>query len=279
MPCPRRPPSYRKRAASPSRCPRLPPIDVSPRPRSQSPAAALRIRHSRSAPPRAAHRRLSSRRGSALCPLQVSPSERACRRMIRRRALVELNASGGKASQAMTLLLAPIVSRDPLLVVHGPPCEVEWEDPGAQREHDSAGRAAHHGCRHLQKDPARTDRGTGDVALEIRQVVSVVHEAGTHRARATPRSEAPPRSQGRLINAFRIAAIRVPRSRPSQPMEAQRTHESRAARSLWRSAGLRPDGEECLPHHRQLRPVAPPDLLVPHLRIATGPAPRGRAVY
>ena len=40
--------------------------------------------------------------------------------MIRRRALVELNASGGKASQAMTLLLAPIVCRDPLLVVHGP---------------------------------------------------------------------------------------------------------------------------------------------------------------
>ena len=67
MPCPRSLPSYRKRTASPSRWLRLPPIDLSPRPRSQSPAAALRIRRSRSDPPRAATRT------TPLSPLLTAP--------------------------------------------------------------------------------------------------------------------------------------------------------------------------------------------------------------
>ena len=49
-----------------------------------------------------------------------------CRNMIRRGALVAVNSSGGKDSQSMTILLAGIVPRDQLVVVHAPLGEVEW---------------------------------------------------------------------------------------------------------------------------------------------------------
>ncbi|MDE0032856.1 MAG: hypothetical protein OXU75_06970, partial [Deltaproteobacteria bacterium] len=49
-----------------------------------------------------------------------------CRDMIGRGALVVLNSSGGKDSQSMTILLARIVPRDQLVVVHAPLREVEW---------------------------------------------------------------------------------------------------------------------------------------------------------
>ena len=55
--------------------------------------------------------------------LQVPPE---CRDMIRRGALVAVNHSGGKDSQSMTILLARIVPRDQLVVVHAPLGEVEW---------------------------------------------------------------------------------------------------------------------------------------------------------
>ena len=63
------------------------------------------------------------RRGRPAAELQV-PSE--CRDMIRRGALVSLSSSGGKDSQAMTILLAQIVPPDQLVVVHAPLGEVEW---------------------------------------------------------------------------------------------------------------------------------------------------------
>ena len=49
-----------------------------------------------------------------------------CREMIRRGALFALNHSGGKDSQAMTILLARIIPREHLLAVHAPLGEVEW---------------------------------------------------------------------------------------------------------------------------------------------------------
>ena len=49
-----------------------------------------------------------------------------CDDMIRRGALVSLSVSGGKDSQAMTILLARTVPRDQLVVVHAPLGEVEW---------------------------------------------------------------------------------------------------------------------------------------------------------
>ena len=52
-----------------------------------------------------------------------------CREMIRAGALVATSTSGGKDSQAMTILLSRVVPRDQLVAVHAPLGEVEW--PGA----------------------------------------------------------------------------------------------------------------------------------------------------
>ena len=49
-----------------------------------------------------------------------------CRELIERGALVVLNHSGGKDSQAMTILVSREVPREQLLVVHAPLGEVEW---------------------------------------------------------------------------------------------------------------------------------------------------------
>ena len=56
----------------------------------------------------------------------VIPIPRECRQLVRRGALVAINSSGGKDSQAMTILLSRIVPRDQLIVVHAPLGEVEW---------------------------------------------------------------------------------------------------------------------------------------------------------
>ena len=55
-----------------------------------------------------------------------SPYRPECREMIRRGALVSSSTSGGKDSQAMTILLARIVPLDQLVAVHAPLGEVEW---------------------------------------------------------------------------------------------------------------------------------------------------------
>ena len=49
-----------------------------------------------------------------------------CRELIRAGALVAINTSGGKDSQAMTILLSRIVPRQQLIAVHAPLGEVEW---------------------------------------------------------------------------------------------------------------------------------------------------------
>ena len=49
-----------------------------------------------------------------------------CRETIRAGTLVAINRSGGKDSQAMTILLSRIVPRGQLLAVHAPLGEVEW---------------------------------------------------------------------------------------------------------------------------------------------------------
>ena len=51
---------------------------------------------------------------------------RECRKLIRGGALVAISSSGGKDSQAMTILLSRIVPRDQLVVVHAPLGEVDW---------------------------------------------------------------------------------------------------------------------------------------------------------
>ena len=56
-----------------------------------------------------------------------------CREMIRRGALVSISTSGGKDSQAMTILLTRVVPRDQIVAVHAPLGEVEW--PGTIDHH------------------------------------------------------------------------------------------------------------------------------------------------
>lgn len=63
------------------------------------------------------------------------PIPRECRQLIRRGALVAINHSGGKDSQAMTVLLVRIVPRDQLIVVHAPLGEVEWPGTIEHIEH------------------------------------------------------------------------------------------------------------------------------------------------
>ena len=58
-----------------------------------------------------------------LAEIHVPPE---CREMIRRGALVSISTSGGKDSQAMTILLARIVPHDQLVAVHAPLAEVDW---------------------------------------------------------------------------------------------------------------------------------------------------------
>ena len=58
-----------------------------------------------------------------LAEIHVPPK---CREMIRAGALVAVSHSGGKDSQAMTILLSRIVPRDQLVAVHAPLGEVEW---------------------------------------------------------------------------------------------------------------------------------------------------------
>ena len=59
-------------------------------------------------------------------PTADIPIHPECRQMIRPGALVALNVSGGKDSQAMCLLVARVVPHDQLVAVHAPLGEVEW---------------------------------------------------------------------------------------------------------------------------------------------------------
>ena len=65
----------------------------------------------------------SRKRRNPVLEVRVPPE---CRQMIRQGALVSISTSGGKDSQAMTILLARIVPRDQLVAVHAPLGEVEW---------------------------------------------------------------------------------------------------------------------------------------------------------
>ena len=83
-----------------------------------------------------------------------------CRETIRAGALLAISTSGGKDSQAMTILLSRIVPRDQLVAVHAPLGKVEWEgDHSADRGNASPRRAADLRTCHLRKIPARSRRG------------------------------------------------------------------------------------------------------------------------
>ena len=60
------------------------------------------------------------------CRIADIPVAPRCREMIRAGALVAINTSGGKDSQAMTILLSRIVPRAQLVAVHAPLGDIEW---------------------------------------------------------------------------------------------------------------------------------------------------------
>ena len=62
------------------------------------------------------------------CRIADIPVPPRCRQMIRAGALVVINTSGGKDSQAMTILLSRFVPPGQLVAVHAPLGEVEWPD-------------------------------------------------------------------------------------------------------------------------------------------------------
>ena len=53
-------------------------------------------------------------------PVLEVPVPPECREMIQRGALVSVSTSGGKESQAITILLARVVPPDQLVAVHAP---------------------------------------------------------------------------------------------------------------------------------------------------------------
>ncbi len=69
------------------------------------------------------------------CRIADIPLPPECRETIRAGALVAVNHSGGKDSQAMTILLSRVVPRAQLLAVHAPLGEVEW--PGTVEHVDA----------------------------------------------------------------------------------------------------------------------------------------------
>ena len=66
------------------------------------------------------------RRRNPVLEIPVTPE---CREMIRQGALVSISTSGGKDSQAMTILLARIIPPDQLVAIHAPLGKVEWPGP------------------------------------------------------------------------------------------------------------------------------------------------------
>ena len=66
------------------------------------------------------------RPGPGRHPVPDIPAPPDCREMIRGGALLAVSSSGGKDSQAMTILLSRFVPREQMIVVHAPLAEVEW---------------------------------------------------------------------------------------------------------------------------------------------------------
>ncbi len=151
--------------------------------------------------------------------------------MIRDGALVSINHSGGKDSQAMTVLLSRIVPRDRLVAVHAPLGEVEW--PGTVEfiratlplgmplilAPVASGKTLLDRVEERGKwpDPARrrctSDYKTGPIERELRRYL-----------------KANPRFRGRIVNAMGMRAGESP-SRARKPPWRMNERNSRAGRT------------------------------------------------
>ena len=139
------------------------------------------------------------------------PIPREWRKLIRDGALLAINSSGGKDSQAMTILLSRIVPRNQLVVVHAPLGEVDWPGTIAHIENtippgvplilartasgqclleriERRGRFPDSGRRYCTSDMKRTP-----IERELRHFL-----------------KAQPRYRGRLVNAMGMRASESP---------------------------------------------------------------------
>ena len=114
-----------------------------------------------------------------------------CRAMIRDGALVAVNHSGGKDSQAMTILLSAVVPHDQLLVVHAPLGEVEW--PGTVDHTEAKPSRLDQIVAWLAGSLDEDDRHAFDGAILFDEAHAMANAAGSK----SNRGEVAPSQQGR----------------------------------------------------------------------------------
>ena len=111
--------------------------------------------------------------------------------MIRDGALVAVNHSGGKDSQAMTILLSAVVPHDQLLVVHAPLGEVEW--PGTVDHTEAKPSRLDQIVAWLAGSLDEDDRHAFDGAILFDEAHAMANAAGSK----SNRGEVAPSQQGR----------------------------------------------------------------------------------
>ena len=128
--------------------------------------------------------------------------------MIRTGALVAVNTSGGKDSQAMTILLSRIEPHAQLVAVHAPLGEVDWHS-GAYREPDAAECVAHSGPHHVREGLLESIEERGWFPDSSRRYWTSDHKRSPIE-RELRRLKAHPCFGGLMINAMGMRASESP---------------------------------------------------------------------
>ena len=164
--------------------------------------------------------------------------------MIRRGALVSVSTSGGKDSQAMTILLARIVPRDQLVAVHAPLGEVEW--PGTI-DHILAQACRSPGAVASWQDSCSIASKTRMWSNSIRWCTSPISRPAPSGRELRRYLKAHPRFGGRVVNAMGMRADESRRTGPEGSLAAKRPHERCRSRGLRLAAGPRSLDRRCVP--------------------------------
>ena len=219
---------------------------------------------------------------SRIADIPVPPE---CDDTIRTGALVAVNTSGGKDSQAMTIPLSRIVPHGQLVAVHAPLGEVEWQGTISHIEATLLGGVP------LIMAPVSSGKSPLD-QVEERGRFPGIHQrwcTASHKRGPIEREfrrylKANSRFGGRLVNCL---GIRHDESAARAKRDPWRRNErlSLAGREVFRlAANLRPHDRRRVPRHPRRRTVAaldlPPSvamqLLLLHFLLARGSAAGGR---
>ena len=218
-----------------------------------------------------------------IADIRVPPE---CREMIRAGALVAVSHSGGKDSQAMTILLSRIAPPGQLVVVHAPLGEVEWEGIVPHVEATLPAGVP------LVMAPLSSGKSLLDHVEErgkfpgIRQRwCTATHKRGPIERELRRYLKANPRFGGRLVNCLGLRRDESAARAKRVPLAAQRAPERRRARGLRLAADLPSFDGGRVPRHPRRGPVPaldlPPSvamqLLLLHFLLAQRSAPGGRA--